>query len=390
MESLRKAPVKRPAAKLPLKSAQELAVYDEWGRAIVAESSSITYSGLRLRLEQQHQVTAGNGTMQRWLRSLRQPWKVQSASRAVSIEEVETYREWALGVVSEDSSITYRRLRDRLQSTHQVTAPNGTMERWLRSLGQPRQIQPAARAVSIEELKTYREWALGVLSEDSTITYRRLRDRLESTHHVTAPNGTMQRWLRSLRDVADAPKAVSRQRTAAASMVRVGVVELAAYREWGLNCLRQNNTLTMSAMQQLLAQTHGVQAPKKAMTIWFENLSVPSKRQVGCEQWAEEDSKSFLSLYPRRVPMCAAAIDAMDPLIYYQHHGSWSFCDLCGRRKFGVASPPAQSSRQTYVAPPVSRCKQCPLSVVQLQSPWQGQTETHRLYVAPQESDWPR
>ena len=134
-----------------------------------------------------------------------------------------------------------------------------------------------------------------------------------------------------------------------------------------------------------------MRADRQALISWFANLSVPSKRQVSCDLWAEEDSKSFLSLYPRRVPLLSASIDAMEKLIYYQKHGTWSFCDLCGRRRFAVAPAPSiVADRRVYAAQALSRCEKCPLSISELEAETDIPVQTNRLYVVPDEAHWPR
>ena len=48
-----------------------LAAYDSWGAEKIEADNAITYRGLRRLLEEEHEVTAANGTMERWLGRLR-------------------------------------------------------------------------------------------------------------------------------------------------------------------------------------------------------------------------------------------------------------------------------------------------------------------------------
>ena len=86
--------------------------------------------------------------------------------------------------------------------------------------------------------------------------------------------------------------------------------------------------------------------------------------------------------------MTSDGIESLDNQLYYQTWGSWSFCDLCGRRRVGAAPAPPLSGR--YAAPAISRCQKCPLSWEALEQEATAVADTGRLYVAPQESDWPR
>ena len=116
-------------------------------------------------------------------------------TRSVSIADLQPYRQWALGILAEDPSIAHSMLWSRLEQDHQVTAGNSTMQGWLRSLRQSREVEQALRSVPIKQLETYREWGLKILANNSDISYETFRSRLEADHRVTALHGTMQTWL---------------------------------------------------------------------------------------------------------------------------------------------------------------------------------------------------
>ena len=65
-------PYKRPPSMpaLPVKSIEELADYDDWGRGKVTEEPDVSYRNLRRVLELDHCAAAPDDTMRRWLQQL--------------------------------------------------------------------------------------------------------------------------------------------------------------------------------------------------------------------------------------------------------------------------------------------------------------------------------
>ena len=86
--------------------------------------------------------------------------------------------------------------------------------------------------------------------------------------------------------------------------------------------------------------------------------------------------------------MATEGLESLDNVLYYQTHGSWSYCGGCGRRRFGAAGPPPLSGR--YAVPATSKCRRCPLLWEQLEAESAETVDTDRLYVMPQARDWPR
>ena len=169
--------MKRPAAACRLRqlTVAELRAYDDVALAGVAEGHG--YKAIKSRLERDHQVTAVNGTMQRWLAALQEgrPMKRPAPVLAsMSIEELAAYDDWAHEKLREHGDIGYKRLRNLLEIENEVTAANDTMRRWMQAVRDGRPAMPRKRPAAmaelpswtIEQLQPYDAWAAAKLRED--------------------------------------------------------------------------------------------------------------------------------------------------------------------------------------------------------------------------------
>ena len=323
----------------------------------------------------------------------------RGAIQFVAQDDLEAYADFGRSCLAE--GLGYKAIRTRLENEHGVTAAHGTMQRWVAALNgcegampkKRRATMTACASKNIEELWVYDEWAQGKLSEDEGLTYRGLRRLLEVEHGVTAANGTMQRWLKSLSEgrpaIPRGRRGIPRKRPASMmAMPCKSIEELQPYDEWARAKLAADEELTYRGLRRLLELDHGVTAANDTMGRWLKAMKSPSKRQVYGREWIEEDSKTFGSRYARQTAMTTDGLDGRDNVHYYQTHGSWSYCAECGRRRFGAAKVPPLSGR--YAAPAKSNCRHCPLSWEQLEQEAAKAVDTDRLFVSPQSSDWPR
>ena len=125
------------------------------------------------------------------------------------------------------------------------------------------------------------------------------------------------------------------------------------------------------------------------MARWVKGGCPFTKRKSAAMDWVAEEARGFGSKHTRRTAMCTDAIDDMPNVTWYQRWGSWSYCDLCGRRRFGaLAAPPLEGGGNASAA--VDRCRKCPLPVDTLQEEPFKRSDTGTLYVSPQEHHWPR
>ena len=179
---------KRPSASGAIHSRgvaqDDLEAYAEFGRSCLAEG--LGYKAIRTRLEKEHSVTAADGTMRRWLASLKRPQGAILTQLAQ--DDLEAYADFGRSCLAE--GLGYWAIRTRLKNEHGVTVADGTIRRWLASLNRPQGAMPKKRRATmtacasknIEELWVYDEWAQGKLSEDESLTYRGLR-RLTDPHN---------------------------------------------------------------------------------------------------------------------------------------------------------------------------------------------------------------
>ena len=95
---------KTPAAGLPLLTQAQLGAYAAWARPMI--DAGLTFRAIRSKLEEEHEVTAADGTMRRWCangapglpssgrRRLRGKQAAPGVYRSLTIEELEAYGDW--------------------------------------------------------------------------------------------------------------------------------------------------------------------------------------------------------------------------------------------------------------------------------------------------------
>ena len=117
-----------------------------------------------------------------------------SGLRSLSLAELERYADDGRRGVAE--GLEYASIRRRLEQAYCVTADDGTMRQWLRTLGVVRVDGDAGAPTqslamkSLAELEPYDTWARQKLRHE-LLSYAGLRRALEREQGATAANGTM-------------------------------------------------------------------------------------------------------------------------------------------------------------------------------------------------------
>ena len=141
--------------------------------------------------------------MQSWLERARATAPKRAIKRGSSdlptLEDLGEYGDYLRGLLAEDPSLGYRRLREAIKAKGVVVSQK-TMQNWLARyhgkssrtvLPKPREELPE---LDLNGVRRYQDILLCQADSDTDQTYVQLRAWLEATFHVTCNKNTMMHW----------------------------------------------------------------------------------------------------------------------------------------------------------------------------------------------------